>query len=174
MSRAIVAIVFVTVMIMVHWASTRIVLNETPSMAMGLYWIISTSAIHRGDVVLACAPKRFGQWGRSVRILKDGPCDGVEAVLKRAVAIAGDRVRIDRDGVFVNGRHLASSKRDVLLDDGARCGRLAPVAFAPDVDRVLLNGEVELLGDNRDRSYDGRYWGATNRVLGKAVKMVAL
>ena len=174
MWRAIAAIVFAAVMISVHWASTRIVLNETPSMAMGLYWIMSSSAIHRGDVVLACAPKRFGEWGRSVGVLRRGPCDGVEAVLKRVVAVGGDRVKINRDGVFVDGQHLAHSKRDVLLDDGARCGRLAPVASAPDADRVLLDGEVQLLGDNRDRSYDGRYWGATSRVLGKAVNIVKL
>ncbi len=172
--RAVAALGISVVFVAMRWASPHLVVNSTPSMAIGLYWLTATGEVRRGDVVVACAPAQFGQWAFSNHILRNGRCDGVEPVLKRVVAVAGDRVQIDARGVFVAGRYMAGSKRDVLLDDGVRCGRRAPVAHVPDVDRVLRVGEVQLLGDRRVGSFDGRYWGATDRIVGEAVKIVAL
>lgn len=172
--RAFVALSISVAFIAIRWVSPHLVVNSTPSMAVGLYWLTPARVVRRGAVVVACAPAPFGQWALSNHILRHGRCDGVEPVLKRVVAVAGDRVQIDARGVFVAGRYMAGSKRDVLLDDGFRCDRRAPVAHVPAVDRVLRVGEVQLLGDRRVGSFDGRYWGATHRIVGEAVKIVAL
>jgi signal peptidase I len=113
---------------------------------------------------------------------RDRRCGGVEPVLKRVVAVAGDRVRIERRGVTVNGVLLAGTARNDFVelpcpDTGKVCLRRVP--HVPDVDRTLRPGEVVLLGDNRTDSFDARYFGVVTDdgdfgVLGAAVMIVPL
>jgi len=144
----------------------RVYHNDSPSMARGYYWLSPDSKVHRGDVVLACVPDRFGRWAQSVRLLGSGRCDGVEPVVKRVVAVAGDHVRIDARGVFVDGRYLDGSKPQALYHGAP----LPHVAFGG---RVLGDGEVQLAGDRRLNSWDGRYFGPAKRVLGTAFRFYA-
>jgi type IV secretory pathway protease TraF len=60
------------------------------------------------------------------------------------------------------------------LDDGARCGWRAPVPHVAFGERTLRPGEVQLAGDRRSQSWDGRYFGPTSRVLGRTVRFIAL
>jgi conjugative transfer signal peptidase TraF len=142
---------------------SRVFLNTSPSMQTGFYWLSPGAPVHRGDVVLACVPDKFGRWAQSVHLLRPGLCDGVVPVVKRVVAIAGDRVRIDARGVFVNGHYLAGSKPQAIYHGAP----LPHVAFG---ERVLRPGEVQLAGDRRSDSWDGRYFGPTSRVLGRATR----
>ncbi len=140
----------------------HIFLVSAPSMRGGLYYLHPGTVPKRGKVAIACVPRSFAQWALATGILKrDARCDGVEPAAKRVVALGGDRVAITARGVFVNGHFERGSQRLTLYH-----GRRMPAT--PLATFRLRPGEVLLLGDNRSASFDGRYFGPTDHVLGRA------
>jgi signal peptidase I len=83
--------------------------------------------------------------------------DTTEVFIKRIVGLPGDRVRIERGTVYVNG--VAISEPYVRFPDT----RSFP-------ERTVPADSLYVLGDNRAASDDSRYWGfvAKPDVIGKA------
>jgi signal peptidase I len=120
-------------------------------------------------------PKALAQWSSPKRgeivVFKrpDDPStpevdDSTINVIKRVVAIAGDTVEVRNKEVFLNGELVTPEGfTPKWLDGGIR--NFGPEVVPPDT--------VFLLGDNRDRSKDSRFWEPspflpTSMVLGKA------
>src|SRR5436309_1012112 len=76
-----------------------------------------------------------------------------EQMLKRLVAVGGDTVSIDAEGVTVNGQRLPNTAP--LSQDGA--GRPLPVCRLQGY--RLQAGEVLVLSDYSPLSFDSRYFG---------------
>ena len=100
-------------------------------------------AIHQGDVVVFEYPR-----------------DHSKSYIKRVIATPGDRLRIDRGRVYVNG---------VLLPEP-----YVPTRFEDDrsqAEMVLPPGDYWVMGDHRSISSDSRDFGPVARSLiyGKAV-----
>lgn len=80
--------------------------------------------------------------------------ESARSMVKRVIGVAGDTVSINGPHVMVNGNLLAEpyvrgSRRDSQ-----------PVQQIPGVQKFTVpNGAVFVLGDNRDESYDSRWWG---------------
>lgn len=104
----------------------------------------------RGDVVVFRFPK-----DRSVDYIK------------RVIGVPGDIVEIKNKRVFINGKaiedsHAHFSSQLVISGKESPRDNYGPV--------TVPEGALLVLGDNRDNSYDGRFWGFVDQrdVLGKA------
>ncbi|HUQ49538.1 MAG TPA: signal peptidase I [Terriglobales bacterium] len=106
--------------------------------------------------------------------------------VKRVVGAPGDRIRITRGRVFVNGKPIPekyaifkASNADTFRDDFPNVrfpSHQVTKAWWDEFPRLVRNGELLIpqdhyfvLGDNRDQSLDSRYWGLVPRenIVGK-------
>jgi signal peptidase I len=114
--------------------------------------------VHRGDIVVFHYPVTPAQH-----------------FVKRVIGVPGDRVRLVNKQVFVNGQplkepyaHFSRPANDLFRDDFPRLD-VAPGEtpewwltlrkLVEDGQLIVPEGHYFVMGDNRDDSYDSRYWG---------------
>lgn len=102
----------------------------------------------------------------------DSPADGTR-LIKRVVAVAGDRVQL-RDGhLSINGQPLQVPGDALREAFGTRQATLdLDMGGGPDItDMQVPAGKVLVLGDHRGNSFDGRFFGFVDadRLYGRAV-----
>lgn len=98
----------------------------------------------------------------------DSPIDG-RRLIKRIVAVAGDRVQLVDGRLWVNGRALGSGHIETYGEKRAELNM--SLGGGPDIVELTVGlGEVLALGDYRGNSVDGRYFGLIpeSEVYGKA------
>ena len=86
--------------------------------------------------------------------------------IKRLVARSGDRVRIENFIVYVNDKAIDQS----YLDD-----QLVKKNFSRFMqEKTVPNNQLFVMGDNRDNSNDGRFFGMIDQadVIGKATRIL--
>lgn len=89
------------------------------------------------------------------------PADGTR-LIKRVVAVAGDRVELVDGRLAIDGVALAqTADPDVEVHGAARMARLGlDPGGGPDIAPTRIpSGKVLVLGDHRGNSIDGRYFG---------------
>lgn len=136
----------------------RLVWNASASVPVGFYWRVAGRPA-RGDLVLARAPR----WARKLAAERRYLPLNVP-ILKRVAAIAGDVVCASGDALFIDGRLVA---RRLATD---RMGRPMPRWEGCE---TLGAGEFFLLMADVPDSFDGRYFGVTERrdIIGRLVPL---
>jgi signal peptidase I len=140
-------------------------------------YLTEQKPVERGDVIVFKYPK-----------------DPSINYIKRVIGIPGDTVEIKDKFVFINGTKIEVSKvsgQDLMktMDEKYRDNNLSFYQaefknksfiyqidndnfFKVDFDKITIpKGQFFVMGDNRDFSYDSRYWGLVPRshLVGKAI-----
>ena len=113
-------------------------------------YLFRIEPVHRGDVVVFVFPP-----------------DPTKDFIKRVVGVAGDTVEVRDKSVYLNGQKMEDPH--AYYQPSENQVRIAPRdRYGP---AVVPKGKVFVMGDNRDRSYDSRFWGFVddNNVEGRAM-----
>ncbi|MGA7354104.1 MAG: signal peptidase I [Candidatus Cybelea sp.] len=121
-------------------------LSMEPYIRSGEYVLINTFAYRIG------VPHR----GEIVAFRHEG--DARTVFIKRVIGLPGDRIRIDRGQVYINGARLEEPY--VAHADGRSFAQL-----------LVPPASVYVLGDNRAESEDSRFFGPVgdDRLIGRAI-----
>jgi signal peptidase I len=122
---------------------------QIPGLPYGQY-VFQLEPVHRGDVVVFVFPP-----------------DRTKDFIKRVIGIAGDTISVKNGVVWLNGAEMPDPHRHWEVSAQER----SPVSPRDNFGPVTVPpGKLFMMGDNRDRSYDSRFWGFVdlNDVEGRA------
>jgi signal peptidase I len=111
---------------------------HVPGLHLGKY-LFRLEAVHRGDIVIFVSPR-----------------DRTLDLIKRVIGIPGDRIEVRSGVVWRNGEPADDPHAHFEVAPENRSGEnprdnLAPITVPP--------GKLFMMGDNRDNSFDSRFWG---------------
>ena len=110
----------------------------------------------------------FKKPGRGDIIVFKYPEDRSRDFIKRVIAVEGDMIESRNKTVYVNGKPMEEPYAQ-HTDRSIRAGGSEPRDnFGP---YIVPKGKYFMMGDNRDQSYDSRYWGYVDMgdIRGKAL-----
>jgi signal peptidase I len=123
---------------------------QIPGLPYGQY-LLHFEAIHRSDVVVFVFPP-----------------DRTKDFIKRVIGLPGDTIQVKNGHVWLNGQSMDDPHGHFEVVDRDR----SPISPRDNFGPVQVpSGKIFVMGDNRDRSYDSRFWGFVdeNDVEGKAL-----
>ncbi len=153
------------------WIGFMWELVQTILLAILLYFLIDTvvgrvrvenismqPTLHEGEFLLINKlAYKFGQYHRGDIIIFHYPLDPSEDYIKRVIGLPGDQVLVENNQVYVNGEQLIEPY----------------IASPPHYTNTwtVPEGQLFVLGDNRNQSSDSHSWGFVPEklVVGKAM-----
>ncbi|MGH7907195.1 MAG: signal peptidase I [Candidatus Binataceae bacterium] len=110
---------------------------------------------------------RFGKVHRGDVVVFVFPLDHTKDFIKRVIGIPGDTVAVRKGAVYLNGKKMPNLHGHYELSPEARTPFSPRDKFGP---VTVPKRDFFMMGDNRDHSYDSRFWGFVNinAVEGKA------
>lgn len=106
-------------------------------------YLFAFDRIHRGDIVVFVFPE-----------------DKSKDFIKRVVGVPGDTIEVKDGMLYLNGARTADPHAHLELAPSERTQSSERDYFGP---FKVPPGEYFMMGDNRDRSYDSRFWGPVTR-----------
>jgi conjugative transfer signal peptidase TraF len=131
-------------------------INTSHSMPLGVWIAVADKQVPplAGEAIAVCLPEAWGRFAMARGYISAGKCPGgAEPVLKQVLAVPGDTVRVDADGLAVNDKPIANTK-PLSVDAAGR-----PLRAFPAGTYVVRWGDVWVAGDGNPRSMDSRYFG---------------
>ncbi len=153
---------------------------------LGSYWVPSSSmedTVFKNDWLLA-TKFNYGStipfttdkiWGKDI-VPKRGdvvifsfPLDKSVDFVKRVVGLPGEKVAVKDKKVFVNGKELILGHEKYADPNIINGGESAVRDNMQEI--TIPKGMVFVMGDNRDNSFDSRFWGplSIQNIKGKAL-----
>lgn len=138
-------------------AGYHVTYSATTSMPRGFYLVVPIKKIMRYDIVEFTPPKVILDFVRNLHWI---PESGL--VIKYVFGMPGDDVCVHDEAIWINGNKIGRVYRtyafEKLLPQTKICGKLE-------------NDQYLLLSTKRERSFDGRYFGAisSRNILGRAI-----
>jgi signal peptidase I len=156
--------------------------SMTPTILVGDRIFINKLAY---DLKVPFTTWQLAKWADPQRgdiVVFPSPADGIRLV-KRVVAVPGDRIELRDDHLVINGETASyalvdSSVPAALALNETVSGRTHALRIQPQQRAMRSFGPVQvppgqyfMMGDNRDNSFDSRYFGFVSRdkILGRAV-----
>lgn len=114
------------------------------------HYLVDFGKVQRGDVIVFIFPE-----------------DRSKDFIKRVVGVAGDTVEIRGKKIYINGQQVEDPHAHFEGDDPQNILPASRDDYGP---TKVPGNHLFVMGDNRDRSYDSRFWGFVNLddVRGKA------
>ena len=114
------------------------------------HYLVDFGKVQRGDVIVFIFPE-----------------DRSKDFIKRVVGVAGDTVEIRGKKIYINGQQVEDPHAHFEGDDPQNILPASRDDYGP---TKVPENHLFVMGDNRDRSYDSRFWGFVNLddVRGKA------
>jgi signal peptidase I len=130
--------------------------SMAPALLVGDHLVVNKKYYHnekpiRGDIIVFPLPTNTS---------KD--------YIKRVIGLSGEKLEIRNDNVFINNQRIEEPYVEIT-DASSPFTKKSPKAdFGP---IVVRPDNLFVLGDNRDHSYDSRYWGSVeiSALKGKAL-----
>lgn len=115
------------------------------------HYLFKLEPVHRGDVVVFVFPP-----------------DPTKDFIKRVIGVPGDTIEVKDGKLYRNGTLAPDPHAHFELTPDQRQPNSPRDFFGP---LKVPEGHYLMMGDNRDRSYDGRFWGLVDRdeVEGRAM-----
>jgi signal peptidase I len=149
------------------------------------------------DLKVPFTTRHIAEWGNPQRgdiVVFYSPRDGTRLV-KRVVGLPGDTIELRQNNLIINGEPIHYRPiAEALLRDVSPADRLSHVFAAEQLTQQshavagypavkamrdfgpvqVSDGHYFMMGDNRDDSFDSRYFGAVNRrsIVGRATAVV--
>jgi len=114
-------------------------------------YLFQIEPVHRGDVVVFVFPP-----------------DPTKDFIKRVIGVPGDTVQVKAGRLYLDGQAVADPHAHFEIPPEDRLPSSERDYFGP---LKVPAGHYFMMGDNRDRSYDSRFWGLVGRddVEGRAM-----
>jgi signal peptidase I len=114
-------------------------------------YLFQIEPVHRGDVVVFVFPP-----------------DPTKDFIKRVIGVPGDTVQVKAGRLYLDGQEVADPHAHFEIPPEDRLPSSERDYFGP---LKVPAGHYFMMGDNRDRSYDSRFWGLVGRddVEGRAM-----
>jgi conjugative transfer signal peptidase TraF len=152
------ALIFILFVILSFWVYQNYITNLSPSEPVGIYKIIKSGEIKRGDIVAICLSKEWQDYGLQRHYLLPGiRCQGSAPLIKTVIAVPGDTVVLNDDKIVVNEKTFFYATQ--YFDSKHR-----PLKTLPRGDYKNIKGYF-LIGTHDTESWDSRYWGFVNRSM---------
>lgn len=163
--KAVVSSLVLLILILIGLWFSGVFINTTISYPVGLYRshkIMEGQDLSslKGEMVLFCPDEnnltvRFAD--RNNFLMHGSFCGAgkVAPLIKTIVGVPGDRVRVKREGVYIDNTFQKNSKRVN--------SHLKKLSFRDNFVKVLTNNEYWIMSDYDERSFDSRYFGAVKR-----------
>jgi signal peptidase I len=115
------------------------------------HYLFHFGQVHRGDVVVFVFP-----------------LDPTKDFIKRVIGIGGDTIAVKNGVVWLNGKPMPDPHAHFEVPAAGRSPYSPRDNYGP---FTVPQGKFFMMGDNRDRSYDSRFWGTVslNQVEGHAL-----
>lgn len=140
-------------LLLIYSLTYFVAFNMTDSLPIGVY-LRKNKQLEAEDIVKICPPdNEVVQLARERLYISAGFCPGRnEALIKKVLALPGDEVRVEPEGLYINGRIVENTA--ILFADSQH--RAMPYEVTT---YQIKPGQIFIYSDYNDKSFDSRYFG---------------